>query len=94
MRPDAYLSQNRFRRSVANVLALDALFVEVDYQYVPGLETRSPESIREWAAELSEARIPAPSYAGATGRWSGCMRRFPEPRSHVGARVSTCSITC
>lgn len=69
--PDAYLSQNRFRgpRRVAYLLALDTLYVDLDYQYVPGLETRSPESIWDWALEvLSESRIPAPSYAVATGR--------------------------
>lgn len=41
----------------------------MDYHDIPGLETRSPESIWDWALEvLSAASIPAPSYAVATGR--------------------------
>jgi hypothetical protein len=69
--PDAYLSQNRFRgpRRIAHLLALDALYADIDFQYVDALAHCSPEWILELAYEtLSDAQMPAPSYAVATGR--------------------------
>ncbi len=69
--PDVYLSQNRFRgpRQIAHLLALDALWVDLDYQYVEEFAHCSPEGMRQVAYEtLSDARVPPPSYTVATGR--------------------------
>jgi hypothetical protein len=69
--PDAYLSQNRFRgpRQIVHLLALDALYVDLDYQYVDDYAQWRPEGILDLVYEtLADSRIPAPSYAVATGR--------------------------
>jgi len=69
--PDCYLTQNRFRgpRRITHLVALDALWADLDPQHVPALAHYRIEGILDWAYEmLFDARIPAPNYAVSTGR--------------------------
>jgi len=69
--PDCYLTQNRFRgpRRITHLVALDALWADLDPQHVPELARYRIEWILDWAYEmLFDAQIPAPNYAVSTGR--------------------------
>jgi len=69
--PDCYLTQNRFRgpRRITHLVALDALWADLDPQHVPELARYRIEEILDWAYEtLFDAQIPAPNYAVSTGR--------------------------
>src|SRR4051812_30340298 len=68
---DVYLAQNRFfgqRRLVSRLAQLDALFVDLDY-YRTAKAGAHPHHVLGLALEaLQAARIPAPSFAIASGR--------------------------
>ena len=69
--PDCYLTQNRFRgpRRITHLVALDALWADLDPQHVPELARYRIEWILDWSFEmLFDAQIPAPNYAVFTGR--------------------------
>ena len=69
--PDVYISQNRFygQRLIARLAQLDALFADIDYYRVEKLRKHSPEQVHELALRyLSDASLPSPSLAIATGR--------------------------
>ncbi len=69
--PDCYLTQNRFRgpRRITHLVALDALWADLDPQHVPELARYRIEWILDWAYEiLFDAQIPAPNYVVSTGR--------------------------
>ncbi len=91
--PDVYLSQNRFRgpRQIVHLLALDALWVDLDYQYIDEFAHCSPEGMRQVAYEaLSDARMPPPSYTVATGRGLALVwLHEPVPRTAL-PRWRTC----
>lgn len=67
---DVYVTQNRFtyRRRIAHLLQLDALFADLDYRKVPGLADRSPAQVLDLALRtLQDAGKPAPSFAASSG---------------------------
>ena len=70
---DVYFSQNRFggRRKVLqqHLRELAALYTDVDYYRVPGLNNLSPEAAYEMVLErLREAGMPEPSLAFCSGQ--------------------------
>jgi hypothetical protein len=68
---DVYLTQNRFfswRRLVAHLAELDALFTDLDYYRTP-LADADPRHVLDLALEtLALHRMPEPTFALATGR--------------------------
>jgi hypothetical protein len=68
---DVYISQNRFwgPRAVSRLASLSAMYSDLDYYKIPGLEGMHPLAAMDLAFEaLQRARIPHPSLVVATGR--------------------------
>ena len=69
--PDTYISQNRFKgsRRIAFLWQLDSLWADLDYHKMVEWAGKDPRWVLEAALErLSDAQVPAPTFAVATGR--------------------------
>jgi hypothetical protein len=82
---DAYISRNRFRgsRAVSRLARPSAMYADLDYYEVPGLDGMHPLAVMDLAfEELRRAKIPHPSLVVATGRGLALVwRHHPVPRA-------------
>ena len=84
---DAYVSQSRFkgRRSIANLVALGALWVDLDPGHAIGRHwnrDRAAELVTAARLALEDAHLPAPGVAISTGRGVHLVwRHAPVPRA-------------
>jgi len=82
---DAYISQNSFwgPRAVSRLARLSAMYADLDYYKIPGLDGMHPLAVRDLAfEELQRAKIPRPSLVVATGRGLALVwRHEPVPRA-------------
>lgn len=84
--PDCYLSVNQFkgfRREIANLVAADALYVDLDYYKVPDLRWHKPWQVAELARmTLRDEGLPEPSMVIASGGGVYLIwRHTPIPRA-------------
>lgn len=81
---DAYISQNRFwgPRALSRLARLSAMYTDLDYYKIPGLDGMHPLAVMDLAFEaLQRAKIPRPSLVVATGRGLALVwRHYPVPR--------------
>lgn len=90
---DIYLSQNRFYgpRKLSRLAELSAMFSDVDYYRIPGLEEMHPLGVLELALEaLERADIPRPSLAIATGRGLALVWRHEPVPANARSRWDVC----
>src|SRR5215212_3120653 len=82
---DVYISQNRFygARRTTRLAELSAMYADLDYYKIPGLDGMHPLAVMDLAfEELQRARIPRPSLVVATGRGLALVwRHEPVPRA-------------
>ena len=67
----SYVSLNRFcrKRTNQNLVALNALYVDLDYHRLTRLKGQAPEDVRdEYADQLEQAGVPLPSLTVFSGR--------------------------
>lgn len=68
---DVFISQNRFygRRLITQLAQLDALFTDLDYYRIKGLQQHTPDQVYGLAREyLEDENLPMPNLAIGTGR--------------------------
>lgn len=84
-RVDVYMTQHRFkeRRRIAELLHLDALYVDLDYYRAPGLAGLPASAVLEAAwLTLEDERLPRPSIVVDTTRGLHLIwRHTPVPRA-------------
>jgi hypothetical protein len=90
---DVYISQNRFygSRATSRLAQLSALYTDLDYYKCPGLTEMPPPEVLELAFDaLTDAQIPRPSFAVATGRGLALVWRHEAVPKAVLSKWSYC----